>query len=133
MEKSSYLCSREKENMLNVNQHTIMKLTSYYFNELNEEQQNRIMNNFSEKDSIAKYLDGKYSYAIVNAQVVVDEDFNLYDIKVFDPFNLVKNNKCSPIHISWIGWSNWLFGYRDKAGNDIDKILYRYGGETQGN
>lgn len=108
-----------------------MKLRSYYFNELNEEQQNRIMGNFSENDPIAKYLDGKYSYTIVNAQVVVDEDFNLYDIKVFDPYNLVKNTMFSPIYINWMGWSNWLFEYRDEAGHSMDKILYIYDGETQ--
>ena len=108
-----------------------MKLTSYYFNKLNEEQRNRIMDSFCEGDPIANYLDGKYSYALVNAQIAVDEDFNLYDIKVFDPFNLVEETKCLRVHISWWGWSNWLFGYRDKAGHGMDKILYIYGGETQ--
>ena len=119
--------------MLNVNQHTIMKLRSYYFSELNEEQQKRIMANFCENDPIANYLDGKYSYALVNAQVAVDEDFNLYDIKVFDPYNLVESTKCSKIHINWYGWSNWLLEYRDKAGHDMVVILYKYGGETQDN
>ena len=107
-----------------------MKLTSYYFNELNEEQQIRIMNNFCEHDPIVKYLDGLYSYAIVNAQVVVDEDFHLCDIKVYDPYNLIQNP--TPVYINWMGWSNWLFDYRDKAGHNMDRILYRYGGETQG-
>ena len=110
-----------------------MKLRSYYFNELNEEQQNRIMNSLCEDDPIANYLDGKYTYAIVNAKVVVDEEFNLYDIKVYDPFNLVEDTMCRRIHISWLGWSNWLFDYRDKAGHGMDKILYIYGGEIQDN
>ena len=105
-----------------------MKLRSFYINELNEEQQIEIKNNFCENDSIANYLDGRYPYTIVNAQVVVDEDFNLCDIKVYDPYNLVK----VPVFINWMGWSNWLLGYRDKAGHNIDRILYRYGGETQG-
>lgn len=109
-----------------------MKLRSYYFSELNKEQQSRIMANFCENDSIANYLDGRYSYAFVNAQVVVDEDFNLYDIKVFDPYNLIKDTKCAKVHINWYGWSNWLLGYRDKAGNGMNVILYKYGGETQG-
>ena len=119
--------------MLNVNQHTIMKLRSYFFNELNEEQRNRIMDNIRENNPIANYLDRKYSYALVNAQVAVDEDYNLYDIKVFDPLGLVEDTKCLRVHISWIGWSNWLLGYRDKAGHGMDKILYIYGGETKDN
>lgn len=110
-----------------------MKLRSYYFNELNEEQRHRIMDSFCESDPIANYLDGKYSFALVNAQVAVDEDFNLYDIKVYDPFNLVVGTKCLQIHISWLGWSNWLFGYRDGAGHGMDKILYTYGGVTKDN
>ena len=111
--------------------HIIMKLTSYYFNELNEEQQNRIKDSFCENDPITNYLNSKYSYALVNAQVAVDEDFNLVDIRVFDPYNLVDDTKCFRIYISWFGWSNWLLGYRDKAGHGMDRILYRYGGETQ--
>lgn len=112
---------------------SIMKLRSFYFNELNEEQRGRIMDSFCENNPIANYLDGKYSYALVNAQVAVDENFILYDIKVFDPFYLVEDTKCLRVHISWFGWSNWLFGYRDKAGHGMDKILYIYGGETQDN
>lgn len=108
-----------------------MKLTSYYFNELNEEQQNRIMDNFSENGFNADYLNGKYSRAIVNAQVVVDGGWNLYDIKVFDPYNLVKDDECLPVYIGAGGWSNWLFEYRDNAGNNIDEILDDYDGETQ--
>lgn len=110
-----------------------MKLRSYYFNELDEEQRIRIMDNLCKNDPIANYLDGKYSYALVNAQVAVDEDFSLYDIRVFDPFNLMEETKCHRVHISWTGWSNWLFKYRDKAGHGMDKILYIYGGETRDN
>ena len=110
-----------------------MKLRSYYFNELNEEQRCHIMDSLCEDDQIATYLDGKFSYALVNAKVVVDEGFNLCDIKVYDPFNLVEATKRLRIHISWLGWSNWLLGYRDKAGHGMDKILYIYGGEIQDN
>ena len=110
-----------------------MKLTSYYFNELNGEQQNRILDNFCENGFSADYLNGKYSRAIVNAQVVVDQDFNLYDIKVFDPYHLVKSDKDLPVYIGLDGWSNWLFEYRDNAGNDIDEILEDYDGEIQDN
>ena len=110
-----------------------MKLTSYYFNELNGEQQNRILDNFCENGFSADYLNDKYSRAIVNALVVVDQDFNLYDIKVFDPYHLVKSDKDLPVYIGPDGWSNWLFEYRDNAGNDIDGILDDYDGETQDN
>lgn len=91
------------------------------------------MDSLCKSDPIANYLDGKYSYTLVNAQVAVDEDFNLYDIKVFDPFNLVEDTKCLRVLISWLGWSNWLFEYRDKAGHGMDMILYIYGGELQDN
>lgn len=110
-----------------------MKLRSYYFNELTEEQRRRIMDSFCENDPIANYLNSKYSYALVNAQVSVDKDFNLYDIKVFDPFNLVEDTRFLRVHISYFGWSNWLLEYRDKAGHGMDKILYIYGGEPQDN
>ena len=111
--------------------HTIMKLTSYYFNELNEEQQNRVMDNFCENGFSADYLNGKYSRAIVKAQVVVDQDFNLYDIKVFDPYNHVKDAECLPVYITPSGWSNWLYEYTDPAGHDVDEILEDYDGEVQ--
>lgn len=108
-----------------------MKLTSYYFNELNKEQQARIQNDFYGNGYNLDYLNDTYSRSFVNAQVVVDEDFNLYDIKVFDPYNLVKNVKDLPVYINPDGWSNWLFEYRDNAGNDMDAILEDFDGETQ--
>lgn len=110
-----------------------MKLTSYYFNKLNEEQQIRIMDNFCENGFSADYLNGKYSRAIVNAQVVVDQNFNLYDIKVFDPYNQVKDAECLQVYITPSGWSNWLYEYTDPAGHDVDEILEDYDGEIQDN
>lgn len=68
---------------------------------------------------------------IVNAQVVVDDDFNLYDIIVFDPFNNVKDVECRPVYIGPSGWSNWLYEYTDPAGHDVDEILDDYDGEIQ--
>lgn len=108
-----------------------MKLTSYFFNELNEEQQNCIMDNFCENGFNADYMNGKFSRGAVNAQVVVDEDMNVYDVKVFDPYNLVKDGECLPVYIGPSGWSNWLYEYRDPAGNDVDTILEDYDGEIQ--
>lgn len=104
-----------------------MKLTSYYFNELTEEQQNRIMNDFSENGGNSDYLNGKFSREEVNAEVVVDEDFNLFDIKVFDPYQLVETG----VYIGADGWSNWLYEYCDPAGHDVDEILDDYDGEIQ--
>ena len=109
------------------------KLTSYYFDELTKEQQDRIMESFSESGYSNDYLNDKYSRSIVNAQIVVDEDWNLYDIKVFDPYHRVENGECLPVYIGPSGWSNWLFEYRDPAGNDVDEILEDYDGEIQDN
>ena len=120
MGKTSYLCSViKKEIVKQLKKYKIMKLTSYYFNELTEEQQNHIMNDFQENGGNADYLNSKFSREEVNAEVVVDEDFNLYDIKVFDPYKLVDNE----LYIYPDGWSNWLLDYHDPAGNDIDTIL----------
>ena len=109
------------------------RLTSYYFDELTKEQQNRIMESFSESGYSNDYLNDKYSRSIVNAQVVVDEDWNLYDIKVFDPYQHVKNGENLPVYIGPDGWSNWLYKCRDNAGNDVDTILEDYDGEIQDN
>lgn len=100
-----------------------MKLTSYYFNELTEEQQNRVMNDFSENGGNSDYLNGKFSREEVNVEVVVDEDFNLYDIKVFDPYQLVKTEGSTPVYIGPDGWSDWLYDFHDPAGNSIDTIF----------
>ncbi len=108
-----------------------MKLTSYYYDELNRNQQSRIKKDFRENGGNPDYLNDKYSRSIVNAQVVVDEDFNLYDVKVFDPYHQVKSSKDLPVYIGPSGWSDWLFEYRDNAGNDMDEILEDYDGETQ--
>ena len=81
MGKTSYLCSViKKEIVKQLKKYKIMKLTSYYFNELTEEQQNHIMNDFQENGGNADYLNSKFSREEVNAEVVVDDDFNLYDI-----------------------------------------------------
>lgn len=107
------------------------KLTSYYFDELTKEQQAKIMESFSESGYSADYLSGKYSRSTVNAQVVVDNDFNLYDVKVFDPYNQVKTGEHLPVYIGPDGWSHWLYDYRDPAGNDIDEIFEDYDGMPQ--
>ncbi|MCH3980483.1 MAG: hypothetical protein LKE41_00920 [Prevotella sp.] len=100
-----------------------MKLTSYNYDELNKEQQDKIMNDFQENGGNSDYLNGKFSCEEVNAEVVVDEDGTLYDIRVFDPYQLVKNEGSTPLYIGPDGWSNWLYEYCDPAGNDIDTIL----------
>lgn len=107
------------------------KLSSHFFDELREEQQNRIMEAFSESGYNNDYLSDKFSRSIVNALVVVDGDWNLYDIKVFDPYHRVETGECLPVYIGTSGWSNWLYEYRDNAGNDVDAILEDYDGVPQ--
>ena len=101
-----------------------MKLTRYYFNELTEEQQTSLMNDFQENGGNADYLNGKFSREEVNVEVVVDEDGTLYDFRVFDPFQLVDKK----LYVYADGWSNWLLEYRDNAGNDVDEILDEFDG-----
>ena len=104
-----------------------MKLTRYYFNELTEEQQTSLMNDFQENGGNADYLNGKFSREYVNVAVVVDEDGTLYDFRVFDPFQLVDKK----LYVYADGWSNWLLEYRDNAGNDVDEILDEFDGVPQ--
>ena len=104
------------------------KLTTYYFDELTKEQQRRIMNDFSETTGlISDYLNGKFSREEVNVEVVVDDDGTLYDIRVFDPFQLVDKE----LYVYADGWSDWLLDYHDPAGNDIDEIFEAYDGMPQ--
>ena len=104
-----------------------MRLTRYYFNELTEEQQTSLMNDFQENGGNADYLNGKFSREEVNVEVVVDEDGTLYDFRVFDPFQLVDKK----LYVYADGWSNWLLEYRDNAGNDVDEILDEFDGVPQ--
>ena len=108
-----------------------MKLTNYYYDELSELQQARVQNDFCRNGYNPDYLNDTYSRSIVNAQVVVDKDFNLYDIKVFDPYHVVKGGNYLQVYIGPNGWSHWLIEYRDNAGNDMDTIFEDYDGETQ--
>lgn len=108
-----------------------MKIEIKYYDELTQEQQAKIMNDFVENGGNADYLNDKYSRAIVNAQVAVDEDCNLYDIKVFDPYHNVKAGESLTVYIGPDGWSNWLYEYRDNAGNTVDTIMEDYDGELQ--
>ena len=107
------------------------KLSKFYFDALNKDQQRRVMIGFRDNGGNLDYLNCKVSRSVVSAEVVVDEDFNLYDIKVFDLYHLVKNGEGTPIYIGPVGWSNWLFEYRDNAGNDVDTILDEFDGVPQ--
>jgi len=107
------------------------KLSKFYFDELNKDQQCRVMIDFRDNGGNLDYLNGKFSRSVVSAEVVVDEDFVLYDIRVFDPYHHVKNEGGTPIYIGPVGWSNWLFEYRDNAGHDVDEILDEFGGVPQ--
>lgn len=107
------------------------KLSVCNFDELTKEQQRRVKESFLDNGGSEDYLNGKFSRSVVSAEVVVDEDFNLYDIKVFDLYQLVKNDEGTPIYIGPVGWSNWLFEYRDNAGHDVDTILDEFDGVPQ--
>ena len=95
------------------------KLTAYYFDELTKEQQRRVTESFIDNGGNEDYLNSKFSREEVNAEVAVDEDGTIYDIRVFDPFKLVDNK----LYIYPDGWSDWTLDYHDPAGNDIDTIL----------
>lgn len=115
------------------------KLIKKYFKTLSQGEQESIIEEFGETYNPA-YLTGEYSddNAEVGAEVVLDEDGNLYDIRVFDPYNRVKPRKdddCltrdQAVHIGPDGWSRWLFEYSDNEFNDIDTIFEEYNGVTQ--
>lgn len=108
-----------------------MKLYFYFFDELTEEQRIRVINQASENGVNLDYLEEDFVPALVNAEVVVDEDFFLYDVKIFDPYHYVQCNGNTPLYINADGCSNWLFEYRDIAGSDVETILQDYGGELQ--
>lgn len=115
------------------------KLSIHNFNELSKGQQEAIKNEFGKTYNPA-YLTGEYSddNAEVGAEVVLDEDGNLYDIRVFDPYSRVQPRKDDDglmrdqaVYIGPDGWSHWLFEYSDNEFNDIDTIFEEYDGETQ--
>lgn len=107
-----------------------MRLIRKHFSELPKGQQKSIIEGFSLYYN-ADYLTGKY-HNNIDAEVVVDENGILYDIRVYDPFNIVPQLECtSHVYINPDGWSNWLYGYCDPAGNDVDEILDEYNGEVQ--
>lgn len=108
-----------------------MKIEVKNFYDLTKEQQGKIMDDFIEYGGNSDYLNDRYSRAIVNAQVAFDEDLNLYDIKVFDPYHNVKDGEGNTVYIGPDGWSHWLLNYRDNAGNDVDTIMEDYDGELQ--
>lgn len=103
------------------------KLIKKYFSELPKGQQKSIIKDF-QKWYNPDYLTGIYSNNIVDAEIVVDENGCLYDIRVFDPYHKVSQ---SDIYINFDGWSGWLYDYRDPAGHDMDTILEEYDGEVQ--
>lgn len=115
------------------------KLSIHNFSDLSEGVRESIISEFSEHFNPA-YLTGEYSddNAEVGAEVVLDEDGNLYDIRVFDPYNRVQPRKDDDglmrdkaVYIGPDGWSHWLLEYSDNEFNDIDTIFEEYNGVTQ--
>ena len=109
---------------------TTMKITSYFFDELTEEQRIKVITQAEEKVVNIDYLED-CTPALGNAEIVVDEDFLLYDVKIFDPYHTVQSEGNIPLYINVDGWSNWLLEYRDNAGHDVETILRDYDGELQ--
>jgi len=85
-----------------------MKITFYFFDELTEEQRIRVINQASENGVNLDYLEEDFVPALVNAEVVVDEDFFLYDVRICDPYHYVKSEGNTQIYINADGWTNWL-------------------------
>ena len=85
-----------------------MKITYYFFDELTEEQRIRVINQARENGVNLDYLEEDFASALVNAEVAVDEDFFLYDVKIFDPYHLLPERGNIPIYINPDGWSNWF-------------------------
>lgn len=101
------------------------KLSIHNFYDLPKEQQKSIVSELGENFNTAYFAGDDLNN--VNAEVVTDEDGTLYDVRVFDPFQTVKDN----VYIGADGWSYWLLDYTDPAGNDVDEIIENYDGETQ--
>lgn len=108
-----------------------MKLIKKYFDELPESSKNQVIEDFSDEYNVDYLLNDKYSRSIVNAEVAIDEDGNVYDVRVFDPYHNIPSNGKLPVYIGPFGWSYWLFGYTDLAGYDVDEIFFEHDGELQ--
>ena len=104
-----------------------MKVEKQNFYDLQKALQKSIIKDFERNGFNPAYLTGEYSQEEVNAEVVIDEYGTLYDIQIFDPFHIVD----SDIYTNADGWSDWLYGYMDPAGNDIDEIFADYDGVPQ--
>jgi hypothetical protein len=108
-----------------------MKIEVKYYYQLTKEQQAKVKKDFRENGGNSDYLNDKFYISELNAQVAIDEDCNLYDVKVFDPYHHVNAGDYLTVYIGPDGWSNWLYEYRDNAGNDVDTIMEDYDGELQ--
>jgi len=110
-----------------------MKLTVKKFDDLTRAQMKEVIEQMGECYNVDYLTNDDYSRSVVDAEVAVgEEDDCIYDVRVFDPYHQIKANDYIPIYIGAYGWSNWLFGYRDLYGNDVDTILDEFDGELQG-
>ena len=101
------------------------KLTVYQFSELTKEQQKSVIARLGAALGAGYTPDylTEFPSNEVNVEVVLDEDGTLYDLRVFDPFRFIKTGGNTMLYIEPDGWSDWLYGYYDPAGNYIDTIL----------
>lgn len=109
-----------------------MKLEIKNFDELSAAQKKETIDQMGECYNVDYLTNEDYTRSVVNAEVAIGEDGCIYDVRVFDPYGHIKANGHTPIYIYADGWSDWLFGYTDPAGNDIGEILEDFDGVLQG-
>lgn len=108
-----------------------MKLQKYLLNDLDFEDRDRLVNalNVQMTGEESGEFDGLREFiGPTDAEIVADDDDNIYDVRLFDPYNRI--DAVNPYRYG-DGWSNWLFEYTDNQGNNIDAIFEKYNGETQ--
>ena len=113
-----------------------MKLNRFYLSDKTVAEINEIVDNlhsvtegtgvcYDKLREVAGYPDRIGS---INAEIVTDGDGNIYDIRIFDPYNQVGTNTSFR---NFDGWTYWEMAYEDNNGNTIDEIFEDFGGETQ--
>lgn len=115
-----------------------MKLTKIYLSELGDatcidkmlDHANGEYGN-SDLSKVAKAWDN-YMANTVDAEIVTDtENSNIYDYRIFDPQHLVKDASGNSYFTNNDGWTNWMTGYEDNNGNDVNTIFDEHNGYAQ--
>ena len=113
-----------------------MKIEVKNYDELTESQKKEVLDKMGDCYNVDYLAIDDYSRSEVNAEVAIGEDGNVYDVRVYDPYQHINTGEDTgefiPVFIGAYGWSYWLFGYRDLDGNDVDTIIDEFDGELQG-